>query len=102
MSGVQMIRDNTQTCLNNLERSLDRCNSFLTHRCIPKECVLATAVSCRSLRMPHVLGFNMQSPNSFCQSQYQISSCPADPLDAEYFTAVVKAIKFSAEPVLML
>ncbi|CAK0785520.1 hypothetical protein CVIRNUC_008730 [Coccomyxa viridis] len=43
MSGVQMIRDNTQTCLNNLERSLDRCNSFLTHRCIPKECVLATA-----------------------------------------------------------
>ena len=50
MSGVQMIRDNTQTCLNNLERSLDRCNSFLTHRCIPKECVLATAVSCYNLR----------------------------------------------------
>ena len=62
MSGVQMIRDNTQTCLNNLERSLDRCNSFLTHRCIPKECVLATAVSCCSVRVSHLLGLTCRAP----------------------------------------
>lgn len=45
MSGVQMIQDNTKTCLNNLERSLHRCKAFLKHRCIPKDCAQATSVS---------------------------------------------------------
>lgn len=45
MSGVQMIQENTRTCLANLERSLCRCHAFLKHRCIPKDCVMATAVS---------------------------------------------------------
>ena len=44
MSGVRMIQDNTETCLRNLERSLSRCNTFLQHRCIPRECALATKV----------------------------------------------------------
>ena len=44
MSGVRMIQDNTVTCLRNLERSLSRCQTFLQHRCIPRECALATKV----------------------------------------------------------